>query len=96
MKTSSRVRMLTVIISLTLACVLAIILIITRPSSMDLLEHCKNINQGNNVPYPDGCMQPIDFYDGIFIFINTNGEIETYIVITKRDGTFLYYSINHS
>lgn len=68
----------------------------THYSARDLLIHCTNINKGNILPYPSGCARPVEVIDNVFTFVNAQGALETYVIVSKRDGTFQYYEVNHS
>ena len=68
----------------------------THFSARDLIVHCTNINKGDILPFPKGCATPVEIVDNVFTFVNAQGVLETYVIVTKRDGTFQYYEVNHS
>lgn len=95
MKRWPKVRILTVVFLLGIALLLVTQYIQYRETNVTLLTHCKNINRGDNVPNAGGCMSPISFKESVFIYKDPAGVTVGYLVITKRDGTFIYYELSN-
>lgn len=57
-----------------------------------LLDHCVRIN-GGELPYPNGCVKPIDLKKDIFSFYDADGKVIEYVVVYTRDGDFHYYKV---
>lgn len=90
-----KLKILIFIFGLGFACVVTGACLKALHSADELMTHCIGVNNGEILPYPEGCLKPISLKDGVFIFLNTNGIKEQYVIIRLRDGTFRYTKIGN-
>ncbi|AEV89688.1 hypothetical protein OBP_251 [Pseudomonas phage OBP] len=96
MKISHKLRVLILLLGLGVTFVVLGKTIKRHYTDAQLMQHCINVNKGDILPYPEGCMKPIRIKNDIFEFINVNGQKEMYVVIKMRDSTFRYAKVRNS
>lgn len=90
-----RFKILILLLGIGISFVVAGAYLKSRHDASELMFHCMGVNNKDIIPYPGGCLTPIDLKDGVLTFINVSGMKERYVVIRLRDGTFKYAKVGN-